>query len=105
MKTHTDERGLTRFFLEPKDAKSPDEPYEDAKHYLHQLSLSSKEALHRINDLPDGFLDNLKGKTLIGKDLLQEIRNHLAYDARDKANTSSEGLLNKLDSLYPYRTC
>lgn len=83
-----------------QDVKSPDDPS-----YLHQLGLSSKEALERINGLPDGFLDNLKSKTLIDKDLLQEIRNHLAYDAWDKANTSSEVLLNKLDSLYPYLTC
>ena len=69
MKTHTDERGLTRFFLEPKDVEIPDEPI------------------------------------VVDKDLLQDIRNHLAYDAWDKANTSSEVLLNKLDSLYPYLTC
>ncbi len=101
MKTHTDERGLTRFFLEPKDAKSQDGPYEDTKHYLHQLSLSSKEALRRINDLPDGFIDNLKNKTLIDKDLLQEIRDSLDNEASD-GNEYCAHLRGKLDKIYPF---
>ena len=47
--------------------------------------------------------ENLKIKdesVLINRDLLQDIRDHLAYDAWDKANTSSEVLLDKLDSIY-----
>ena len=52
---------------------------------------------------PDGTHSNPDAThEVIDKDLLQDIRNHLAYDTWDKANTSSEILLNKLDSLYPY---
>ena len=81
-----------------QDVKIPDGP-----HYLHQLSLSSKEALQRINDLPDGFLDSLKDRTLIDKDLLQEIRNTLSesWDADDHCSA----LVFQLDSLYPYLSC
>lgn len=86
-----DQRALTAH----QDAKSPDEP-----HYLHQLGLSSKEALQRINDLPNGFLDDLKNKTLIDKDLLQEIRN--AFDTLSIEYYECAVLRDKLDSLYPY---
>jgi len=97
MKTHTDERGLTRFFLEPKDAKSPDEP-----HYLHQLGLSSKEAIQRINGLPDGFLDNLKNKALIDKGLLQEIRDLITLCTLIDKSGQCKALRDKLDKIYPF---
>lgn len=83
-----------------QDVKSPDDPS-----YLHQLGLSSKEALERINGLPDGFLDNLKSKTLIDKDLLQRIYDQIAFIAWDKAHSGCEGLQKELDSLYPYLSC
>lgn len=87
------EERTQRAFATHQDVKIPDEP-----HYLHQLGLSSKEVLRRINDLPDGFLDNLKDKTLIDKDLLQEIRNALSESWDDDCSA----LVFKLDSLYPY---
>lgn len=62
---------------------------------------SLEESIHQAIDtsqdvkIPDGPI-------VIDKDLLQDIRNHLAYDAWDKANSSSEILLSKLDNLYPF---
>jgi len=46
--------------------------------------------------------NNPDEQIVIDKDLLRDIRDHFAYDAWDKANTSSEILLEKLDSLYPF---
>jgi len=39
MKTHTDERGLTRFFLEPKDVEIPDEPIVIDKDLLQEIRI------------------------------------------------------------------
>ena len=84
----------------PADQEIPDGPHKDTKHYLHQLSLSYKEALERINGLPDGFLDDLKSKTLIDKDLLQEIRDLLNNGADEYAECKA--LRDKLDKTYPF---
>ena len=77
-------------------------PYMSPQEY-HRLNDYSE---HDYTDLQDSvYRQKFEFSGKYGKDLLQEIRNHLAYDAWDKANTSSEVLLNKLDSLYPYLTC
>jgi len=51
MKTHTDERGLTRFFLEPKDVEIPDEPIVVDKDLLYLNLLT----LH-VNNIPPTIL-------------------------------------------------
>ncbi len=89
------EESTQRALTTHQDVKSPDDP-----NYLHQLGLSSKEALERINGLPDGFLDNLKSKTLIDKYLLQEIRDLLNNGADEY--TECKDLRDKLDKIYPF---
>lgn len=69
--------------------------------YLHQLGLSSQQALGRIRELPDGFLDNLKNKVLIDKDLLKEIRDAFDNEAAN-GNAYCKERLDKLDNLYPF---
>ena len=87
MKTHTDERGLTRFFLEPKDAKSPDEPQICTNPTSSELKII--QAVGRIN----------RG-IVIDKDLLQEIRDLLNSGADEYAECKS--LRDKLDKIYPF---
>lgn len=85
--------------MRDKTIKAPAEPY------LHQLGLGSREALSRINDLPAGFLDNLKDKTLIDRDFLQNIRDLITLCTLIDKSGQCKEMSDKLDSLYPYLSC
>lgn len=111
MKTHTDERGLTRFFLEPKDAKSladpqicPEPTTSEVKtiQAMGRISRASLEestqralATHQDVKIPDEQIT-------IDKDLLQEIRDALNQASSYENLPECCFLCEKLDSLYPY---
>ena len=110
MKTHTDERGLTRFFLEPKDAKSladpqicPEPTTSEVKtiQAMGRISRASLEestqralAIHQDVKIPDGPI-------VIDRDLLLDIRDSLDNEASD-GNEYCAHLRGKLDKIYPF---
>ena len=114
MKSYTDERGLTRFFLEPKDAKSladpqicPEPTTSEVKtiQATGRISRASLEENARIALTTHQDVKIPDESIVIDKDLLQRIYDQLAWIAWDKVHSGCEELQKELDSLYPYLSC
>lgn len=82
---------IKRWYLYRKEKES------DSKRFKMKITTTKNYRVIEINSNKV-----VEGDVVIDKDLLQEIRDHLAWDGSDKLNPSSEILCDKLDSLYPF---